>query len=120
MRLAFAFALLVAAAPAFADHHFDGLWKPLGDAYTCDPQEVDGATPVRGNWYGETEGECTLANPTAVRGLNATLFDVTCSGDWGSLDRRELFMLYRDQDGNERLLIVGPDGATTFVRCQLR
>ena len=79
--------------------------------------EVDGATPIKGDWYGEMESDCTMANPMNVRGLHGALFDVTCKGDWGSQTTRQLFMLYRDQDDHEKLLIVRPRGAETFERC---
>ena len=88
MRLALIVAtMLVVASPAVADGKYDGLWRPVPillpggktiDPYNCVPQEVDGATPIKGNWYGEMESDCTMENPTDVRGLDGTLFDVTC------------------------------------------
>ncbi len=118
--------LLISTVPTVAENRFDGLWKPVPielpngtkvNSYTCTPMEVDGATPIKGDWYGEMESDCTMANPTNVRGLGGTLFDVTCKGDWGSQATRQLFMLYRDHDDRERLLIVRPGGAEVFERC---
>ena len=126
MRLAFAVLAIFAAVPALAQNKLDGLWKPAPiqmpdgteiDPYNCIPMEVDGATPIKGNWYGEMEGDCFMENPTSVRGFNGTLFDVTCKGDWGSRTTRQLFMLYDDVDSKERLLIVGPEGPTVLERC---
>ena len=88
------------------------------DPYNCIPNEPNGAILIQGDAYGEIEGWCTMANPVEVRDMNATLFDVTCRGDWGSRTDRQLFMLYRDQDDRERLLIVDPYGATEWERCE--
>jgi hypothetical protein len=106
---------------------YDGLWKPAPiqvpdgneiDQYTCDPQVEAGAIPIEGDWYGDPESNCTMSNPTAVRGMEATLFDVTCQGDWGSRTQRELLMLFRDENDEERLLMVTPYGASEYERCK--
>ena len=128
MRLLLAlFGVLVLISPGWAAGEFDGLWKPIPirlpggseiDPYHCIPSEPNGAILVEGDAYGEVEGWCRMANPVAVRDMNATLFDVTCQGDWGSRTDRQLFMLYRDKDDRERLLIVDPSGSSEWERCE--
>jgi hypothetical protein len=111
---------------ALAEGKFDGLWKrapiilPDGtviDPYACATDEAEGTVPIEGNTYSDAESNCTMSNPVSVRGLDATLFDVTCRGEWGSRTQRELFLLYRETDDQERLLMVRPDGAAEFERC---
>jgi hypothetical protein len=127
MRLPLAvFVVLPLISLAHAESKFDGLWKrapiilpdgTLVDPYTCSTDEADGTVPIDGNRYGDSESNCTLSNPVSVRGMDATLYDVTCRGEWGSRTQRELFMLYRDTDDQERLLMVRPNGAAELERC---
>ena len=64
------------------------------------------------------EETCSMNNPVSVRGLNATLYDVVCRGDWGGYEHRMLFMKYADGDGNQRALAVGPNGSEELERCR--
>ena len=127
MRLPLAIvAALSLTPPAFAESVLDGLWKrspiilPDGtvvDPYKCSIGEADGTIPVIGNTYRDAESNCTMSNPTSVRGMDAILYDVTCRGEWGSQTQRELWMLYRGAGDQERLLIVRPSSAAEFERC---
>lgn len=127
MRLTLAIIAVLSLMPsALAESRFDGLWKrvpivlPDGtaiDPYSCSADEAEGTIPIEGNKYGDPESNCTMSNPVSVRGLDATLFDVTCRGEWGSRTQRELLMLYRDTDDQDRLLMVRPNGVAELERC---
>ena len=125
MRLPLAI-IAVFALTSSALAQFDGLWKrapiilPDGtvvDPYECSTGEVDGTIPIAGNSYWDAESNCTMSNPASVQGMDATLYDVTCRGDWGTRTQRELWMRYRGADSRERLLIVRPNGAAEFEQC---
>jgi hypothetical protein len=127
MRLPLAIiALLLLMPSGLAESKFDGLWKrapiilqdgTVIDPYACSAGEVEGTVLIEGNKYGDAESNCTMSNPRNVRGMDATLFDVTCRGEWGSQTQRELLMLYRDTDDRDRLLMARPDSAAEFERC---
>ena len=127
MRLLLATIAVFSFPPlALAEGELDGLWKLspiiLSDGTVIDPYEcsnggADGTVTIEGQTYRDAEGTCTLSAPVSVRRMDATLFDVTCRGEWGSRTQRELLMLYRDLNDRERLLMVKPNGAADFERC---
>ena len=126
MRLTLAILALLSWIPsALAEGRFDGLWKRapiiLPDGTVVDPyacfEGSDGTIPIEGNRYEDAESNCTMSNARNVRGMDATLFDVTCRGEWGSQTQRELLILYRGSSDQERLLMVRPNSAAEFVRC---
>jgi len=127
MRLTLAIIAALSLTPsALAQSEFEGLWKrapiflPDGtvvDPYECSADEEEGTVLIEDNEYRDAESNCTMSNPRNVRGMNATLFDVTCRGEWGSQTQRELLLLYRNTDVRDRLLIARPDSSAEFVRC---
>ena len=51
--------------------------------------------PVGSGSYNTCEETCTLTNPVPVRGMEATLYDEVCQGDWmenGSMTNRIMFI----------------------------
>ena len=58
-----------------------------------------------------------MKNPTAVRGMNATLFDVECKGDWGGFDYRMLFLEFTDVEGRQQALVIGRYGPESLGKC---
>jgi len=97
MRLPVAIIATLLLTPlAFAEGEFDGLWKRAPiilsdgtkiDPYECSAGNAEGTITVEGNTYRDAESNCTMSNPIKVRGMDATLFDVTCRGEWGFADR---------------------------------
>jgi hypothetical protein len=118
-------ALLWLTSSALTESKFDGLWKRapivLPDGTVVDPyacfEESDGTIPINGNRYEDAESNCTMSNARNVRGMDAILYDVTCRGEWGSRTQRALLILYRGSGDRERLLMVKPNGAAEFERC---
>ena len=93
------------AGGAFADD-----WCIPGDGCT-------GPEPIRGNRFSTCEEECTMSNPVPVRGLDATLYDVSCKGDWGGLEYRMMLGKHENEDGSQRAYIVKPSGPEELERC---
>lgn len=86
-------------------------WCFVGDGCT-------GPVPLSGTTFYTCEENCVMENPTAVRGLEATLYDVTCSGDSGGSTYR-MMLSKVVQDGEPRLIALTPDGIETLERCAL-
>jgi hypothetical protein len=57
-----------------------------------------------------------MKNPTAVRGMNATLFDVECKGDF-SYAYRMLFVEFTDVEGKQQALVIGRHGPESLEKC---
>jgi len=77
--IAFAFAVCATAAIAQSsvrEGSLSGLCVDTGAEGGCMGRYL----PLDGRSIGLCEGSCTLVNPTAVRGMNATLYDQVCSG----------------------------------------
>lgn len=47
---------------------------------------------------------CVLTNPVDIRGMDATLYDVDCRGDWGGYEQRMLFMRRGTSTGVEQAM----------------
>ena len=77
-----------------------------------------GCIPVAGDQFQTCEQNCTMKNPVKVRGLDATLFDVSCVGDSANTEQRMLFMIYRDDGGETQGLVVAASGPQNLVRCE--
>ena len=93
-------ALAVQSAPSGAD--VIG-WCLLDDGCV-------GLEPLTPKGFTTCEEWCEMKNPTAVRGMNATLFDVECRGDSDSYDYRMLFVEFTDVEGRQQALVIGRHG----------
>ena len=65
------------------------------------------------------ESQCRIADPVAVRDMQATLYDRTCGGDWGSETDRVMFLSIGDQASEERVLMISDAGVTELEPCDL-
>jgi hypothetical protein len=85
-------------------------WCIPGDGCT-------GPEPITAEGFNTCEEFCSLRNPSAVRGMDATLYDVSCRGDSSGSDYRIMIGQYSDEQGNRRAFMVGPDGPKEPERC---
>ncbi|MFW2544329.1 hypothetical protein ACN2XU_16970 [Primorskyibacter sp. 2E107] len=84
--------LTLMALPALAGP-YDGLYQPQGANWNCrDIGQDGGAISVQGDTFEGVESRCKLQNPTAVRGMNATLYDAECNGEGMSYGYRMMLM----------------------------
>ena len=99
------------------------LCSGVGGAATqdwCIPgDDCTGPIPITASGFSTCEENCQISNPVAIRGLDATLFDVSCKGDWGGLEYRMIVGEFDDGQGNRRAYIVRPDGPEELERCPL-
>jgi len=77
-----------------------------------------GPEPLTPTGFNTCEERCDMKNPIAVRGMNATLFDVQCSGDSNSFDYRMLFVEFADHEGKQQALMIGRFGPEPLVKCK--
>lgn len=75
--------------------------------------------PIAASGFNTCEESCQMRNPVAIRGLDATLFDVSCKGDYGGIEYRMIMGEYDDGQGNRKAYIVRPDGPEELERCPL-
>ena len=109
MRLVRIIALAAILPCAAAAQSYDG-YCFAGDGCTG-PVPLDGAT------FYTCERNCVMENPVTVRGMDATLWDVTCRGDDGTGSYR-LMMAWLSVDGRRSLLAVRTDRAEFLERCE--
>lgn len=88
----------------------DGGWCVAGN-------ECTGPVPITREGFFTCEENCTLRNPVPVEGIDATLFDVSCKGDWGGFEYLMMLKEYEDSDGSRRAVIIDSDGAQNLERC---
>ena len=116
MRVAaFGFALMALAGSASAGV-YDGLYRDTRLATaSCDIEMLQsdgGPMQIADGVLTYVESDCQLTKPVAVRGFNATLFDLQCSGEGETYSYR--IMLMKTDTG----LVTVQDGqASTYVRC---
>lgn len=99
------FASLPAAAGSF-----DG-WCFMQD-------ECYGPSKIRNDSYGTCEENCILTNATPIRGMDARLYDVSCTADHGNRTERIMLMRYSDVDGKRRVIAVDKFGSQELKRCK--
>jgi hypothetical protein len=86
----------------------------------CFPENacMGSTIPIENNAYESCESTCTLANPVKVRGLEATLFDVVCKGDWGSSRERMFLSKITNVHGKTKVVVISQTEATELQRCR--
>jgi hypothetical protein len=84
----------------------------------CFVGDCVGQAPITKDGFFTCEENCSMNNPISVRGLNATLYDVVCTGDSNSYQQRMLFMKYKDDQGNEKAMTLSPTGVNELQRCE--
>ncbi|MEZ5753049.1 MAG: hypothetical protein R3D60_14130 [Paracoccaceae bacterium] len=115
IRLGVGLALAIAAFPALADTApFQGDWT-FGNPAACvlGRDDPNFAFRIEGDTLIGLESTCDLTNPTAIRDMNATLFDAQCVGEGEEWTYRLLLMI--DIDGN--LATIHHGSSLVYSRC---
>ncbi|MCI5078319.1 hypothetical protein [Oricola sp.] len=73
--------------------------------------------PIAGNSWNECESSCEISAPVKVRGMNASLYDVECKGDWGSSVYRAMFVFTSNSNGGHDLLMVSNNDLVKLEQC---
>ena len=80
---------------AFAQN-LDGRYRPVGivgESWDCKSVGQDGgALAIANGAFLGVESRCSMQNPTALRRLDATLFDLVCHGPVEAWTRRVIIM----------------------------
>ena len=75
--------------------------------------------PFDGKSIDFCEETCRLTNPTAVRGLNATLYDFACKSDYPSTEGgRVMILRQNDPTGKTNISMVTEHLTRPIVRCR--
>lgn len=102
-------AVICAATVAQADDGFDGLYRPAGpqfENWSCEDIGLDGgAFSVQGQQLVMVERWCELNAATAIRDMDAVLYDATCFTEGDTTTER--LMLMRIGDGGLALIRDG-------------
>ncbi|MCX7558142.1 hypothetical protein OS190_01085 [Sulfitobacter sp. F26204] len=96
----------------------DGLYKPdaeWADAWDCKSVGMDGgAMAIQDGVFFGIESECRMLNPTKVRDMDATLFDLHCSNE-SEISQMRIMIL----DTPEGIVTVRDGGdVTRYIRCE--
>jgi len=75
--------------------------------------------PFDGKSIDFCEETCGLANPTAVRGLNATLYDFVCNSDGpGAEQGRVMILRQKNSSGKSTISLVTEGETRAIERCR--
>jgi hypothetical protein len=85
-------------------------WCIPGDGCT-------GPEPITPDGFNTCEETCSLRNPVPVRGMDATLYDVSCRGDSLNYEYRTMIGHYSDEQGKQRAFMIGRFGPAELERC---
>jgi hypothetical protein len=95
MRLVLSILLVVAATSAWAGQ-LDGRYRPdhpSGDSWDCKSiGEEGGAILLTSNVFFAVGSRCTLRDPVAVSGMEATLYNAICRAEGAPWHRRIMIM----------------------------
>ena len=94
---------------------YDGVYKQTANA-ECALVGVDGGSLKieEGIFYG-VEVECRMTNPVAIEGMNATVYEMACTGEGSTWEERAILM----NDAQEPGLYMIWDGyAFRYERCE--
>ena len=111
-RLPLLLAICALPAPLLAQD-FSGLCLDMREA-GC----MDRHIPFTGNTIDFCEESCTLTAPVEVRGLDATLYDLQCRGDYGEIpDKRVMLLTQQDLMSGPRTFWVDAENTLQMVAC---
>ena len=115
MRIAI-IALILSAGPLAAGS-YDGIYRPDADwaqGWDCTSIGMDGgALAIRDNTFYGVESACEMTNPTAIRDMDATLFDMQCSAEGDTYQARVMLM-----STPEGVLVIRDGGDTSrLIHC---
>ena len=94
---------------------YDGVYKQTVNA-ECALVGVDGGSlKIEGNIFYGVEVECHMINPVEVEDMNATIYEMQCSGDAEAWTERAMMMPDAQGDG---LYMIWSGYAFRYDRCE--
>ena len=111
MRVLFFIVFVLISGVSFAGE-FDGKYR-LNKSWNCADVGSDGGAIMidKGMFHG-VESSCKMKKPTKVRDLDATLYDIECSGEGTTWTNR--MMIMRKNGG---VFILQKDSVGEWQRC---
>lgn len=104
---------LLAAGPVAAQTSFDGVYRQGLGADCAAVGQDGGALQIEDGVFTGVESQCRMTDPVEVRGMEAVLYDMACSGEGSAWSARAMFM--RAADGG--LILVWDGFAFKYDRC---
>lgn len=105
---------LVAAPAILGANPYDGVYKQTVNA-ECALVGVDGGSlKIEDDIFYGVEVECRMTNPVAVEDMNATLYEMQCSGEGETWTERALLMPDAEDTG---LYMIWSGYAFRYDRC---
>ena len=112
-RITFALATILSLAfTPLASQDLSGWCYPVNE---CMGEQI----PLGSGSYNTCEETCTLTNPVPVRGMEATLYDEVCQGDWmenGSMINRIMFI--KQSSDQTRMFAIREGWIEQLERCK--
>lgn len=94
---------------------YDGVYKQTANA-ECALVGVDGGSlKIEGNIFYGVEVECNMLNPVEVEDMNATLYEMQCTGEAESWSERAIMMPDAQNTG---LYMIWNGYAFRYDRCE--
>jgi len=94
---------------------FDGVYKQTANA-ECTLIGVDGgALKIEDNIFYGVEVECRMTSPIDVSDMNATLYEMQCTGEGSTWTERAMLMADAEEDG---LYMIWDGYAFRYDRCE--
>jgi hypothetical protein len=94
---------------------YDGVYRQTANA-ECALVGVDGGSlKIEGNIFYGVEVECHMINPVEVEDMNATIYEMQCSGDAEAWTERAMIMPDAQGDG---LYMIWSGYAFRYDRCE--
>lgn len=107
-------ALALSPVLAFADT-YDGVYRQTDNA-ECSLVGVDGGSlKIAENIFYGVEVECLMRNPVDIDEMDATLYEMQCSGEGSTWTERAMFMHDADDTG---LYMIWDGYAFRYDRCE--
>ncbi len=112
LRRALAGLAALAAPPALAEG-YDGRYKLTRDADCAAPLGSEGFLRIEDGVFHGAESQCSMTNPIDVRDMEATIYDMLCTGDGLTWSERAIVM--RGAEGD--LVLVWDGYAFSYPAC---
>lgn len=108
-------AAIAVTMPVAAQTAFDGVYRQGLGADCAAIGQDGGALQIEDGVFTGVESQCRMTNPVDVRGMEAVLYDMACSGEGSAWSARAMFMLAADGG----LILVWDGFAFKYDRCSV-
>ena len=93
---------------------FDGTYKQTANADCALVGVEGGSLKIEDDIFYGVEVECRMLNPVEIENMNATLYDMTCTGEGSTWEERAMLMNDAEIDG---LYMIWSGYAFRYERC---